>query len=213
MRDIKIKICGIKNTTILDCCNELNVDYYGLVFYKKSPRNINIKKAVNLVKYQKKKKSIPVGVFVNHDFHDLITLVKITNLKYVQLHGNESNDYISRLKDKENLTVIKAIGIQKENDLQQIKLYSQADFFIFDYKSKKDELPGGNAKSFNWSILNDENIAKPWFISGGINKKNINELLKNLIPYGIDISSGVEDWPGIKNTNKIKEIIEIINDK
>ena len=74
-------------------------------------------------------------------------------------------------------------------------------------------MPGGNAKSFNWSIIKDKNINKPWFISGGINKNNINELLENVIPYGIDISSGVEDQPGIKNINKIKEIVKIINDQ
>ena len=82
---------------------------------------------------------------------------------------------------------------------------------MFDYKSEKNELPGGNAKRFNWSVLKDKNITKPWFISGGINRNNINELLENLIPYGIDISSGVEDKPGIKNSKKIKEIFDIIN--
>ena len=69
-----------------------------------------------------------------------------------------------------NLKVIKAIGIKNEDDLKKIELYSQADFFLFDYKSQKNELPGGNSKSFDWSILNDKNIKKPWFISGGINK-------------------------------------------
>ena len=72
-------------------------------------------------------------------------------------------------------------------------------------------MPGGNAKSFDWSILKNVNISKPWFISGGINKNNINKLLENLNPYGIDISSGVEDRPGIKNINKIREIVKIIN--
>ena len=210
MTNIKIKICGIKNTTTLDFCNDLNIDYCGLIFYNKSPRNLNIKQAKNLINYQKKKNTIPVGVFVNHDLNNLLELIKITNLKYLQLHGNENYDYISKLKEK-NLTVIKAISVQTENDLKKIKLYSQADFFLFDYKAKINELPGGNAKRFNWSILKNKNIIKPWFISGGINKNNINELLENLIPYGIDISSGVEDQAGIKNTKKIKEIFDIIN--
>ena len=80
-------------------------------------------------------------------------------------------------------------------------------------KPKKNELPGGNAKSFNWSILKKVKIVQPWMVSGGINKNNINYILKNLNPYGIDISSGVEDQPGIKNSKKIKEIVEIINEK
>ena len=211
MSNIKIKICGIKTSTILDYCNKLNVDYFGLVFYKKSFRNINIKKACNLINLQKKKSINPVGVFVNHNLNELNELIKITNLRYIQLHGNENNDYIKKLKEKNNLIIIKAISIQNKNDLHQIRFFTQADLFLFDYKPKKNELPGGNAKSFDWSLLKDQNITKPWFISGGINKNNVNKLLENLTPYGIDISSGVEDKPGIKNINKIKDIVELIN--
>ena len=211
MQNIKIKICGIKNTATLDCCNQCNVEYFGLIFYKKSPRNINLKQAYNLINYKKNIKSIPVGVFVNHNFNDLNNLINKTNLKYVQLHGNENNEYISKLKDKNNITVIKSISIQNKNNLDKTKLYPHADYFLFDYKPKKNELPGGNAKSFNWSILKNINIIKPWFISGGINKNNIKYILENLIPYGIDISSGVEDQFGVKNPRKIKEIMEIIN--
>ena len=86
MSNIKIKICGIKTTAVLDCCNKLSVDYCGLLFYKKSQRNITIKEATNLINIQKKKNTIPVGVFVNHNFNDLSELINITNLKYVQLH-------------------------------------------------------------------------------------------------------------------------------
>ena len=126
MSNIKIKICGIKNTAILDCCNDHNVDYCGLIFYKKSPRNIDIKKAKKIINSQKK--TIPVGVFVNHDLNDLKELIKITNLKYLQLHGNESNDYISKLKDKNKLTVIKAIGIQDEKDLSLPPQYYEQNY-------------------------------------------------------------------------------------
>ncbi len=211
LRNLKIKICGIKNTAILNCCNVLNVNYFGLVFYKKSPRYVDIKQACELIKHNNK--AIPVGVFVNYNFEELIELISITNLNHIQLHGNESNDYIAKLKDKKNLNIIKAIGINSEEDLKKIETFSTADYLLFDYKSKNNELPGGNAKSFDWSIIKEKNIEKPWFISGGINKYNLNSLLDNLIPYGIDISSGVEEHPGIKNTDKIEEIVKIINDK
>jgi len=211
LKNIKIKICGIKDTTILNCCNHSNVNYVGLVFYEKSPRYINIKKAKELINYKKKLEVVPVGVFVNYNFNYLSKLIKKTNLRNIQLHGNENNEYISRLKDNHKLTVIKSINISNKNDIKQIELYSCADYFLFDYKPKKNELPGGNAQSFNWSILKNFNITKPWFISGGINRNNINYIIENLIPYGIDISSGVEDQPGIKSPDKIKEIVEIIN--
>ena len=79
MRNIKIKICGITSSTILDCCNELNINFFGLIFYRQSPRNIEIEKAKNLIKYQNKKNSIPVGVFVNHNFKDLSEIIQSIN--------------------------------------------------------------------------------------------------------------------------------------
>jgi len=211
LKNIKIKICGIKDTTILNCCNHSNVNYVGLVFYEKSPRYINIKKAKELINYKKKLEVVPVGVFVNYNFNDLNELIKMTKLKYIQLHGSEDNEYMIRLKNNHDLTIIKAISISDKNDFHKMKLCSFADFFLFDYKSQNYDLPGGNAKSFDWSILKNINISKPWFISGGINKNNIKYILDNLIPYGIDISSGVEDHPGVKSQNKIREIVKIIN--
>tara|TARA_Y100000590_G_scaffold466742_1_gene643169 strand:+ start:7748 stop:8404 length:657 start_codon:yes stop_codon:yes gene_type:complete len=212
LKNIKIKICGIKNFTILNCCNELEVNYFGLMFYKKSPRYIEIEEAKSLIKDQKNKYSIPVGVFVNHKFEELIRIVNLLNLNYVQLHGEESNEYILNLKKKNDVKILKVIKIENKNDLSNIQLFSEADFFLFDYKPKNSELPGGNAKSFDWTILKEKKIDKPWFISGGLNKNNLNDLLNILNPYGIDISSGVEDLPGIKNEEKIKEIVEIINE-
>ena len=79
------------------------------------------------------------------------------------------------------------------------------------YKPEINELPGGNAKKFDWSLLHDIKINKPWFISGGININNVEEINKKLIPYGIDISSGVEEKPGIKNSRKIDALLEILN--
>ena len=80
--------------------------------------------------------------------------------------------------------------------------------FLFDYKPLKHELPGGNAKSFDWGLLKKIRISQPWFLSGGINVNNINDIKNFIIPYGIDISSGVEDKPGIKNKDKISNLIK-----
>tara|TARA_Y100000590_G_C15668810_1_gene995524 strand:- start:920 stop:1558 length:639 start_codon:yes stop_codon:yes gene_type:complete len=212
LKKLKIKICGIKDISILSYCESLYIDYCGLVFFKKSPRNVDIEKAKHIINYGKKLKISPVGVFFNHEINDLINIIYNTKLKVIQLHGSENNDYIIKLKEKNNLKIIKNIALENEKDLIKIKEYPNADFFLFDYKAKKNELPGGNAKSFNWSILKSFKIKKPWFISGGINSKNINEILNNLNPYGIDISSGVEGYPGEKSKRKIKEIVKLINE-
>ena len=208
---MKIKICGINDSITLACCQKNNVNFYGLVFYKKSQRNVSIKLASKLINYQTNFNLFPVGVFFNHNINDVQDIIKQLNLKYIQLHGIEDNIYISKLKDKFDVKIIKAIGIRSKNDLEKIKMYSNANYYLFDYKPNKNELPGGNAKSFDWSLLKNFNINKPWFISGGINIDNISEILINLIPYGIDISSGVEDHPGIKNSKKITEIMNKIN--
>jgi len=211
LKKVKIKICGVKNTITLDCCSENHINYFGLIFYNKSPRNIDIENAYNLINHIKNIKLIPVGVFVNHKINNLLEIIKRLNLNHIQLHGEEDNNYISKLKKNTDIKIIKAIGIKDKNDLLKTKMYSNIDYYLFDYKASKTELPGGNAKSFNWSILKYAKIDKPWFISGGININNISEILKNLNPYGIDISSGVEDQPGIKNTKKINEIMNIVN--
>ena len=211
MNKIKVKICGIKEIATIDCCIDNNVEYFGLVFFEQSVRNINLKHALKLINYANLKKIIPVGVFVNKSINDLREIIKKTHLSYVQLHGNENDNYISILKKEFNLKVLKSVGIKEKADLKKINDFSNADYFLFDYKPETNDLPGGNAKKFDWSLLHDVKINKPWFISGGININNIREIDKNLIPYGIDISSGVEEKPGIKSTEKINKLLEKLN--
>ena len=205
----KIKICAIKEIDTLDCCIKNNVDYFGLIFYKKSPRNINYKEAMKLISYSKSKKISSVGVFVNESTEDLKNILKSLNIGYVQLHGKEDNEYIKLIKkNNKKIKIIKSIPINSSKDLLKLEKYPNADIFLFDYKPLKNELPGGNAKTFNWNFLRNKNIIKPWFLSGGINIKNINEIKKYIIPYGIDISSGVEDRLGIKSDEKISMLIK-----
>jgi len=186
------------------------IDYAGLIFYKKSPRYINIDTAINILKSNYKIST--VGVFVDEKINFIIEFINKLNLKFVQLHGSEDNEYIKKIKSNSKVSVIKNIAIRESIDLNQIENYPLTDYLLLDYKPNKNELPGGNAKSFNWDILKDVKFNKPWFISGGININNINKILNNLDPYGIDISSGVEDKPGIKNVKKIKQIMDIINE-
>mgnify|MGYP001169018538 CR=1 FL=1 len=213
MKKVKIKICGVREIATIDCCIDNNVEYFGLVFFEKSVRNINLELALKLINYVNFKDITPVGVFVNKPINDLRNIIKRTRLNHVQLHGNENDDYISILKKEFNIKVVKSVGIKKKADLKKIEELSNADYLLFDYKPEINDLPGGNAKKFDWSLLQHIKINKPWFISGGINISNIEEIDKNLIPYGIDISSGVEEKPGIKSLNKITKLLEKLNVK
>ena len=180
-------------------------------FYEKSPRFVNLELATKLINYVNNNKIIPVGVFFNKPLDEIKKIIKKTCLRFIQLHGNEDNNYINQLKKEFDLKIIKSIGINNKDDLKKMDNLQLSDYFLFDYKPKINELPGGNAKRFDWSLLQNIEINKPWFVSGGINIDNVEEINKKLIPYGIDISSGVEEKPGIKSSHKIDALLEILN--
>jgi len=205
-----IKICGIQNQDTLLCCENNSINFYGMIFYPKSPRNITIENAYKLNKISEKLNINGVGVFVNKEINELEEVIKYVNLRYVQLHGSEDELYIKNLK-KFGVKIIKSISVSSEDDLKKINNYQTADYFLFDYKPKKNELPGGNSKSFDWNILKSLKTDKPWFLSGGINLDNIQQILVDINPYGVDLSSGVEKELGIKDNRIINNFIEKFN--
>ena len=205
-----IKICGIQNQDTLICCENNRINFFVMIFYPKSPRNISIENANKLNKISEKLKINGVGVFVNKEINELEEIIKYINLKYVQLHGSEDELYIKNLK-KFGVKVIKSIPVSNVDDLKKINNYQTADYFLFDYKPKKNELPGGNSKSFDWNILKSLKTDKPWFLSGGINIKNTQQILIEINPCGVDLSSGVEKELGIKDNQIINNFIEKLN--
>lgn len=206
------KICGLREKDSLICCEANKVDFFGLVFYEKSPRNINRNKAKQLVEFSKNLSIKPVGVFVNHKISDLKNIIRLLNLKYIQLHGEENQSYINEIKKEFKLKIIKKISIKNQSDLNKINDIENIDYLLFDYKPKSNELPGGNSKSFDWSLLKGVTIKLPWFISGGINESNIKNIQKTINPNGIDLSSGVERSLGIKSNKKINNLFRLFYD-
>ena len=206
-----IKICGIKNKDTLLCCERNRVNFFGMIFYKKSPRNILFEDAKILQKISLNLNINGVGVFVNYNINELEEIIKNLKLQYVQLHGQEDEEYIKTIK-KIDVKIIKSISISKKNDLNKINKYKSSDYFLFDYKPLQNELPGGNAKSFDWNILKYLETDKPWFLSGGINMNNIDQIANDINPFGIDLSSGVEKELGIKDNGIINNFIGKLKD-
>jgi len=206
------KICGLKNKESVICCEKNNVDLFGMIFYENSPRNISFKQAENLVNLSSDLKIKPVGVFVNHNINDLKKIILSLDLKYIQLHGDENQIYIDELKNEFAIKIIKKFSLKKKQDLNKINNFNNIDYLIFDYKPEKNELPGGNSKTFDWNLLKDKTIALPWFISGGINETNIKKIQKLINPNGIDLSSGVEQSKGIKSNQKINNLFKVFYD-
>jgi len=210
---VLFKICGLKEINTVDCCERNNVNFFGMIFYKKSPRNVDIDNALNLINFSKDKKIIPVGVFVNEDLENIKSLIAKLDLKTIQLHGNENDDYINSLKINTNLKVIKTVSVQNISDFKKLNNFNKNDYFLLDYKPEINELPGGNSKQFDWSILKNLKISKPWFLSGGINISNIKKIKNFANPDGIDLSSGVEETPGEKNIQMIESLLKKYHEK
>ena len=202
------KICGLKNKESLFCCEENNADFFGMIFYEKSPRNITLNEANILINTSKNLKIRPVGVFVDHEINDLKKIISSLSLKHIQLHGSEDQLYIDEIKNQFDVKIIKKISINNSEDLNINNKFKNIDYLLFDYKPDSDELPGGNAKSFDWNLLKDQKIKLPWFISGGINETNIKKVQNLLNPNGIDLSSGVEVSKGIKSNSKINNLFK-----
>lgn len=203
MNNFKIKVCGITDEKNYLDLLEYPIDYFGFIFYKKSPRYILQKKDVSFIK------NIPnkVGVFVNEDINDLLKIIKEYNFKTIQLHGNESIEYCKKLK-KMGIKVIKSLLIKNDSISNSEINSNNYDYLLFDYKSKKF---GGSGKNFNWSLLNKLSINKPYFLSGGIsleNIKNLNKINDKTSLYALDLNSKFEKYPGYKDIKLIDKFFK-----
>ncbi len=197
--EMKLKICGMKYPENILEVGALLPDYMGFIFWKKSARYFN-GTIPELIKTIKK-----VGVFVNQTQEEILKKVTKYNLQAVQLHGNESVEFVSELKNNlsKKIEIIKAFSADENFDFEVIKPFeSVCDYFLFDTKGK---LPGGNGTTFDWRILKKYNSEKPFFLSGGIGineLKAIEEISKSNLPiYAIDVNSKFEIEPGLKNRN------------
>ena len=203
----KIKVCGITDLSIANFCIENGADYLGFVSYSDSPRDISFHESKNIIK-QLSSPINTVAVTVNANI-DNAKEIEDSGFNFIQCHGSETPDYLSMIKKTTSLKIIKAFGISSQNDLINISEYSEfCDFFLMDAKPEVSEMPGGNAKKFNWDLLRDQNINKQFFLSGGLDEDNIEIAIKNNITSLFDVSSSVESSPGVKDTLKIKQFID-----
>ena len=203
----KIKVCGITDLSTANFCIENGADYLGFVSYNDSPRNISFHESKNIID-QLSSPIITVAVTVNANI-DNAKEIEDSGFNFIQCHGSETPDYLSMIKKTTSLKIIKAFGISSQNDLINMSKYSEfCDFFLMDAKPEGSEMPGGNAKKFNWDLLRDQNINKKFFLSGGLDEDNIEIAIKNNITSLFDVSSSVESSPGVKDTLKIKKFID-----
>ncbi|MDC3144320.1 phosphoribosylanthranilate isomerase [Pelagibacteraceae bacterium] len=207
MNNNKIKICGITDLSTANFCAENGADYLGFVSYNDSPRDISFHKSKSIID-QLSSPINTVAVTVNAN-KDEVKEIEDSGFNFIQCHGSETPDFLSAIKKTTSLKIIKTFGISSHNDLVNVNKYSEfCDFFLMDAKPEGFEMPGGNAKKFNWDLLKDQNINTQFFLSGGLDEDNIEIAIKNNITSLFDVSSGVESSPGVKDTLKIKQFID-----
>lgn len=198
-----IKICGIKKIEEIEFLNKHKPEYIGFVFTK-SQRQVSNDLAFEL-KANLDNSIKVVGVFVNHNLDEIITLIKNNIIDCVQFHGDEGEEDIEHIKNLfPNITVFKAISVSTYKDIIKWE-NSKADFLLLDNGK------GGTGKQFNWQILSEiQNMKKEFFIAGGLCPENVKEVLK-FRPFGVDVSGGVET-DNVKDEEKVKQFIKSVRE-
>jgi phosphoribosylanthranilate isomerase len=209
MPDIRVKICGLKTTADVAAVAASGAAYAGFVFFAKSPRNLTIPAARELAL------AAPVGLakvalVVDADDVFLDAITEAMPLDMLQLHGHESPDRVAEVRARYGLPVMKAVGVADEGDLAAVFDYSLvADQILVDAKPPKNaDLPGGNGLSFDWRLVAQRRWLRPWMLAGGLTPDNVAEAIRLTNVRQVDVSSGVESAPGVKDAGRITAFVK-----
>lgn len=201
-----VKICGNTNVNDARICLEQGADMLGFIFYTKSPRFIDPQRAGDIISVLKKDFTFEsVAVFVDPQKEFVDNVIAKTHIDMLQFHGEELLSFIKKFSKK----IIKAFRIKDNADILKCDEYNSADYFLFDAFS--NESYGGTGKVFNWNILLNFHYRDRLFLSGGISAGNVKDAVTKVKPYAVDLASGVEKSPGVKDIKKIKEFFSVIN--
>jgi phosphoribosylanthranilate isomerase len=201
-----VKICGLSNIGTVDAAIDAGADFIGLVFFAKSPRNVTLRQAAMLADHARGRAKI-VALVVDADDITLQNIRDHAQPDFLQLHGNES---VSRVQEISILTGVKVIKAHKVREIDHIaaaRAYRDViSFPLFDALALNEPLPGGNGLSFDWTILKD--VAPPFMLAGGLTPENVATAIAVTGAAMVDVSSGVENAPGVKDRHLIRKFIE-----
>ncbi|MEO0939227.1 MAG: phosphoribosylanthranilate isomerase [Pseudomonadota bacterium] len=208
-RPVQVKICGLTQPDTLRAATEAGAAYVGFVFFAKSPRNVSISDAAHLAAL------VPagvmkVGLMVDPSNQDLDAILARVPLDMIQLHGHEPPARVSDVRARTGLPVMKAVGIADAADLPQLDTYARvADQLLVDAKPPASgELPGGNGLSFDWRLIAGRRWPVPWMLAGGLTPDNVAEAVQMTGAPAVDVSSGVERAPGVKDAGRIADFLK-----
>ena len=205
---IGVKICGITTPEAIEAAVDAGAQYGGLVFHAASPRAVTLDKAVMLATRMRGRMKI---VALVADANDMFLTIMIGQVRpdFLQLHGNETPARVAAIRARFNIPVIKALPIADASDFDAVASYDAADMLLFDAKAPKDaDRAGGHGTAFDWTLLNGRTFGKPWFLAGGLNPGNVGRAAVAAEAKFVDVSSGVESAPGIKDATLITDFIK-----
>lgn len=207
----EVKICGLKTAEAVERAVALGASHTGFIFFPKSPRNIEPDDAGRLADRIRGQVKI-VAVTVNADNDELDEIVSALNPDILQLHGSEDPERLLTVKAMYGLPIMKALSVRDASDLERIDPYiGIADRFLFDAKPPQgSDLPGGNGVSFDWNLLDALDGSVDYMLSGGLNASNIGEAMAQTRARAIDISSGVESAPGVKDLKLMESFFNAV---
>ena len=207
--EIRTKICGLKTADALEAAIKAGAAYLGFNFFPRSPRYLDPGVARGLAS------EVPpgvakVGLSVDADDATLDAIADKVPLDFMQLHGSETPDRVLAVRERYGLPVIKAVGISDAKDVEKIAQYSQAaDQLLIDAKPPKaGGLPGGNGLTFDWRLIANRRWSVPWMLAGGLTPENVSEAISLTGARQVDVSSGVETSPGVKDESLIKAFLK-----
>tara|TARA_Y200000002_G_scaffold104007_1_gene84730 strand:- start:261 stop:917 length:657 start_codon:yes stop_codon:yes gene_type:complete len=214
-KSLNVKICGLNNKETVEVAVKAGASHLGFIFYPPSPRSLTPKEAGYITSTTPNHiKRVAVIVDARDDL--INDIIQSLSPHILQLHGSETTSRIQEIKEKFKLPIMKAIKVANFDDIKSSQQYNDSsDFLLFDAKpplTSINSLPGGNGISFDWALLRSVKIGKPWFLSGGIHIGNVQEAIKTTGNGSIDISSGVEDQPGVKSSQKIEMFMKSIKE-
>lgn len=206
-----VKICGLSTEETVEAALAAGSDMIGLNFFPKSPRAVSIERATVLAEQARHRTEI-VALTVDMDDAGIAAIVATVRPDWLQLHGSETVERVAEVRDRFGLPVMKALGIRDAEDLAPVAAYDAvADRLLLDAKPPKGAtLPGGNGVTFDWHLLDALDPALAYMLSGGLDPDNVAAALALTRPAGIDVSSGVESSPGIKDPDRIQAFIAAI---
>ncbi len=205
----KVKICGLTSTDTMQAALDAGVDFVGLNFFEKSPRYVTIQQAKELAGLARGRARIVALVVDAHD-EMLARIAEAVRPDYIQAHGSETPERIAEIRKRTGIPVIKVIKVADATDIAKAKAFeAKADFVMFDAKappSLHNALPGGNGVAFDWSLLSKD--LGGFMLAGGLTPDNVAEAIRATGAPMVDVASGVESTPGIKDAAKIRKFIE-----